>query len=58
MSTAKRLRLIIESHDDLLAEAKATHGRRAIVNGVLHRSDTVGEMTPIFMDVINISALK
>jgi hypothetical protein len=55
--SAKRLRLLIEGHDQLQAEANATQGRRAIVTGVLHRQDTAGEMTPIFMDVTNISPL-
>ena len=56
--STKRLRLIIEGHDQLLAEAKATQGRRAIVTGVLHRQETAGEMTPIYMDVTNISPLQ
>jgi len=56
--SAKRLRLLIEGHDRLLAEAKATQGRRAIVTGILHRQDTAGEITPIFMDVTSISPLQ
>jgi hypothetical protein len=55
--SAKRLRLLIEGHNQLLAEAKAMQGRRATVTGVLHRQDTAGEMTPIFMDVTDISPL-
>ena len=55
--SAKRLRLLIEGHDQLLSEAKATQGRKAIVTGVLHRQNTAGEMTPIFMDVTDINPL-
>jgi len=55
--SAKRLRLIIEADDQLLAEAKATQGRRAVVTGVLRRQDTAGEITPIYMDVTNINPL-
>jgi len=51
----KRLRLVIEYDPNLLAEAKASRNQTATVTGTLHRQDTVGEMTPIFMmDVIAI----
>lgn len=52
--STKRLRLIVESDARRLAEAKAAQGRVATVNGVLHRQDTAGEITPIFMDVTEI----
>ena len=32
--------------------------RRAIVNGVLHRRDTVGEMTPIYMNVTDVQPVQ
>jgi hypothetical protein len=46
---------MIETDDQLLTEAKAMKGRRAVVTGVLHRADTAGEITPIYMDVTKIS---
>jgi hypothetical protein len=55
--STKRLRLIVESDEHLLAEAKAVRGQRAAVTGVLHRQDTAGEMTPIFMDPTEIRPL-
>ncbi len=55
--STKRLRLVIEAHQELVSEAKAVNGGRATVTGVLHRQDTAGEMTPIFMDVVDIKPL-
>ncbi len=55
--STKRLRLIVETNDRVLGEAKVAQDRRATVSGVLHRQDTAGEITPIFMDVTNIKLL-
>ena len=55
----KRLRLIfpiLPEGNDLELKVKAMKGRQAIVSGVLHRQDTVGEMTPIYMDVTDVQA--
>ncbi len=32
------------------------NGHKVIVTGILHRADTAGEMTPIYMDVTSIAA--
>ena len=56
--SAKRLRLIVEGDTHRLAEAKAVQGRSAIVNGILRRQDTVGEITPLYIDVTEIKPLK
>jgi len=53
----KQLRLFFPTspaNNGLDSKAKAMRGHRAIVNGILHRSDTVGESTPIYMDVTDI----
>ena len=55
---AKQLRLIVEADARLLAAAKAAKGRRAKVTGTLHRQDTAGEMTSIFMEVTEIKLLQ
>jgi hypothetical protein len=52
----KSLRLIVEGNKRLVAEAKSVQGRIATVKGTLHRQDTAGEITPIFMQVIAIEA--
>jgi len=49
--STKRLRLMIDTSDQLTVAAKTLLGRRAKVTGVLHRADTAGEMTPIYIDV-------
>ena len=56
-----RLRLFFPTapaNNGLDVKAKALKGAKAIVSGVLHRSDTVGEMTPIYMDVTDIQPVK
>jgi hypothetical protein len=55
--SAKRLRLIIENNDQLVTQAKALSGRKAIVKGVLRRQDTAGEMTPLYVDVTDIQSM-
>lgn len=52
--STKRLRLVVESDARLLRQARAVNGRKAKVTGILHRADTAGEITPIYMDVIAI----
>ena len=42
---------MIDTSDQLTVAAKTLLGRRAKVTGVLHRADTAGEMTPIYIDV-------
>jgi hypothetical protein len=52
--STKQLRLIVGSDAHLLAEAKAARDRMATASGILHRQDTAGEITPIYMDVTDI----
>jgi hypothetical protein len=52
--STKHLRLLIETNNHLLTEAHAVQGHRAVVKGTLHRQDTAGEITPIYMDVTDI----
>jgi hypothetical protein len=50
----KRLRLFfptLPANNGLEGKAKAMRGQRVLGTGVLHRSDTVGEITPIYMNV-------
>lgn len=52
--STKRLKLFFPSlpaNNGLEQKAKAMKGRRVIATGILHRSDTMGEITPIYMDV-------
>jgi len=39
---------------ELESKAKKMQGREVLVTGILHRSDTVGEITPIYMNVIDV----
>ena len=57
----KRLKLFFpasSSDNAIELKAKAMKGRKAIVRGTLHRADTVGEITPIYMDVKEIQPLQ
>jgi hypothetical protein len=56
--STKRLRLIVEDDDHHLAEARASQGQTAAVDGILHRADTAGEITPIYVEVKEIKLLK
>ena len=50
----KRLKLFfptLPANNGLEHKAKAMRGQRVLATGVLHRSDTVGEITPIYMNV-------
>jgi hypothetical protein len=56
-----RLRLFFPTtpaNNGLDLKAKALKGRKAIVSGMLHRQDTAGEMTPIYMNVTEIEPVK
>lgn len=50
----KRLELFfptLPANNGLEVKAKAMKGHRVIATGILHRSDTMGERTPIYMNV-------
>lgn len=50
----KRLELFFPTlppNNGLELKAKAMKGHRVIATGILHRSDTMGERTPIYMNV-------
>jgi hypothetical protein len=58
---AKRLKLFFPASsggdpEKLERTAEKLVGRRVSVTGVLHRADTVGEMTPIYIDVTAIES--
>jgi len=48
----------LPANNGLELKAKAMKGRRVIATGVLHRADTVGEITPIYMDVAEIEPVR
>ena len=55
----KRMKLFFSSSpsvDELTMErhARKMQGRQLLVTGILHRSETAGEITPIYMDVSEI----
>lgn len=53
----KQLRLFFPTsptNNGLELKAKALMGHRVIVTGILHRQDTLGEITPIYMDVTEV----
>jgi hypothetical protein len=56
--STKRLRLIVEGDEGLRVKARAAQGREAIVRGTLHRQDTAGEITPIYLQVVDISLAR
>jgi len=50
----KRLKLFFPSlpiNNEVERNAKVMQGHRVVATGILHRSDTVGEITPIYMNV-------
>jgi hypothetical protein len=56
----KRLRLFfptLPANNGLEGKAKAMRGQRVLATGVLHRSDTVGEITPIYMNVTELQPI-
>lgn len=57
----KRLRLFFPSlpaDNGLEGKARALKGRKAILTGILHRKDTLGEITPIYMNVTEVKAVQ
>jgi hypothetical protein len=57
----KRLKLFfptLPANNGLELKAKAMKGRRVLVTGILHRADTVGEITPIYMDVAELQRVQ
>jgi hypothetical protein len=61
-ASTKRLRIFFKessNQSDLERKARAAGTQKMFVRGTLHRSDTAGEITPIYMDVTKIeSAMK
>jgi hypothetical protein len=56
----KRLKLFFPSlptENGLERKAKAVKGHKVTVSGVLHRQDTAGEITPIYMNVTEIQPI-
>jgi len=59
--SAKQLKLFFPlspSGNGLELKAKALRGRHIVAMGVLHRADTAGQITPIYMDVTEIKATR
>jgi hypothetical protein len=57
----KQLKLFfptLPANNGLELKAKAMKGHRVIVTGVLHRADTVGEITPIYMNVAELQSVQ
>jgi len=57
----KQLKLFfptLPANNGLELKAKAMKGRRVIATGILHRADTVGEITPIYMDVAKLQPVQ
>ena len=48
----------LPSNNGLESKAEAMKGRRVLVTGILHRADTMGEMTPIYMDVADLQPVQ
>jgi hypothetical protein len=58
---AKQLKLFFPTlpvNNGLELRAKAMKGHRVIATGVLHRADTMGEITPIYMDVAELQPVQ
>jgi hypothetical protein len=54
---SKQLRLFFPTfpaNNGLESKASKIQGRHAVVTGILHRSDTVGEITPLYMNAIDV----
>jgi hypothetical protein len=57
----KRLKLFFPTqpaNNGLELKAKAMKGRRVLATGILHRADTVGQITPIYMDVVELQPVQ
>jgi hypothetical protein len=57
----KQLKLFfptLPANNGLELKAKAMKGRRVIATGILHRADTMGEITPIYMDVAELQPVQ
>ena len=57
----KRLKLFfptLPANNGLELKAKAMKGRRVLATGILHRADTMGEITPIYMDVAELQPIQ
>lgn len=57
----KRLKLFfptLPANNGLERKATAMRGRQVLATGVLHRSDTVGEITPIYMNVTELQPVQ
>jgi len=57
----KRLKLFFPTqpaNNGLELKAKAMKGRRVLATGILHRADTVGEITPIYMNVAELQPVQ
>jgi hypothetical protein len=48
----------LPANNGLEVKAKAMKGRRVIATGILRRADTVGEITPSYMDVTEIQPVR
>lgn len=60
-ASTKRLRLVFPTfpaNNDLERAAKDLEGHKVVVSGVIHRADTVGEITPIYMNVTGVQPVK
>jgi hypothetical protein len=60
-AATKRLRLFFPTSPPdhgLELKAKALKGHKAVVSGILRRQDTVGEITPIYMNVTEIKPVQ
>ena len=57
----KRLKLFFPTSpadNEVVRKATAMKGRQVIATGILHRADTVGEITPIYMDVTHLQPVQ
>ncbi len=57
----KRLRLffpISPADNGLERKAKALMGHKAVLTGILHRQDTLGQITPIYMNVTELKPVQ
>ena len=57
----KRLRLFFPTSptdNGLELKAKGLMGHKAVVTGILHRQDTLGEITPIYMNVTELKPVQ
>lgn len=60
-ASTKRLRLFFPTFpldNGLELEAKKLEGHRVVVSGVVHRADTLGEITPIYMNVTEVQPVQ